>query len=92
MPPSGGLGGGGQSGYGYPEYSDQANDMAAGYTATGYNDAGYDAAYDDEYPAQKPYPHPGESSYPALKADIQSECHSTKINRFYLTPFILYII
>lgn len=60
MPPSGGLGGGGQSGYGYQEYSDPT-DMAAGYTGTGYNDAGYDAAYDDEYPAQKPYPHPGES-------------------------------
>ena len=57
MPPSGGVGGGGQSGYGYQDYSE---DMAAGYTGTGYTDAGYDAAYDDEYPAQKPYPHPGQ--------------------------------
>ena len=33
----------------------------SGFTgAGGYGDGGYDAAYDDEYPEQKPYPHPGE--------------------------------
>lgn len=31
--------------------------MASG--GYGYGDQGYDTAYDDEYPAAKPYPHPG---------------------------------
>ena len=29
------------------------------YKLGGYGDGGYDAAYDDEYPSQRPYPHPG---------------------------------
>ena len=39
----------------------QEDNMAAGGYGYG-GDGGYDAAYDDEYPAQKPYPHPGKLS------------------------------
>ena len=35
----------------------QDDNMASG--GYGYGDQGYDTAYDDEYPAAKPYPHPG---------------------------------
>jgi len=59
MPPSGGAAQTG-TGHSYQTYQDfsyeegggQAGNMAAG----GYD---YDAAYDDEYPPQQPYPHPG---------------------------------
>jgi len=62
MPPSGGMGVGSANNNGYGSYQDYENqgNMATGFTgAGGYGDGGYDAAYDDEYPEQKPYPHPG---------------------------------
>jgi hypothetical protein len=62
MPPSGGAAQTG-TGHSYQTYQDfsyeeggqggQGGGMAAG---GGYD---YDAAYDDEYPPQQPYPHPG---------------------------------
>ena len=62
MPPSGGMGGGvanNNTQYNtYQEYED-SQDMATGYSAGAYGEGGYDAAFDEEYPAQKPYPHPG---------------------------------
>jgi len=39
----------------FSSYEDDGQNMAQG----GYADGGYDAAYDDEYPPQQPYPHPG---------------------------------
>ena len=60
MPPSGGMGGGVANNTGYNTYQEyeQPQDMATGYNPGAYGE-GYDAAFDEEYPAQKPYPHPG---------------------------------
>jgi len=55
------MGGGVANNTGYNTYQDyeEPQDMAAGYNAGAYGEGGYDAAFDEEYPAQKPYPHPG---------------------------------
>ena len=61
MPPSGGMGGGVADKTQYNTYQeyDDSQDMATGYNAGAYGEGGYDAAFDEEYPPQKPYPHPG---------------------------------
>merc|ERR1719458_2407710 len=61
MPPSGGATQTG-TGHSYQTYQDFSYEeggqggQGAGMAAGGYD---YDAAYDDEYPPQQPYPHPG---------------------------------
>merc|ERR1719234_2374662 len=61
MPPSGGAAQTG-TGHSYQTYQDFSYEEGGegqgggGMAAGGYD---YDAAYDDEYPPQQPYPHPG---------------------------------
>jgi len=52
-----GLGGPDNSGYGGASYQEDNMASGGGYGYGG--EGGYDTAYDDEYPAAKPYPHPG---------------------------------
>merc|ERR1712045_493304 len=40
----------------YQDFSYEEGGQGGGMAAGGYD---YDAAYDDEYPPQQPYPHPG---------------------------------